>query len=308
MRKIVAIRPNHMVNAILAIGALGSSMLIGCAGQIHGERSMAATGTPVVSETAGDKSQKSRELTGKVAIITGAARNLGRGCAEALARNGADIVIHYHTAGSKADAEETARLVRSNGVRAILVSGDLSKVNNIKRMFDETFKAFGRVDIVVNNAGKIVKKPVAQITEDDYDSVFGINSKGSFFVMQEAARRIADNGRIINIGSSLVGATTGLYSVYAGSKASMEHFTRALAKEIGGRGVTVNMVAPGAFDTPFFRGPETPETIAYISRGSVAGRLGKVDDMVPLIEFLALPRSQWITAQTIFINGGYLAR
>lgn len=119
---------------------------------------------------------------------------------------------------------------------------------------------------------------------------------------------MSDHGRIINIGTSLLGATTGYYSVYAGSKAPLEDFTRALAKEIGGRGITVNTIVPGALDTPFFYGPETPQTIEHSKQGSVAGRLGTVDDIVPFIEFLASPRSQWMTAQTIFVNGGYLSR
>ncbi|HEY8461471.1 MAG TPA: SDR family NAD(P)-dependent oxidoreductase, partial [Blastocatellia bacterium] len=156
-----------------------------------------------------------KELAGKVALITGSSRNLGRGYAVALARNGADIVAHYHLPADRGDAEETARLVRAQGARAILVSGDLCDVSTITRMFDQTLQSFGRVDIVVNSAGRIVKKPVAEMTEQDFDSVFCVNARGAFFVMREAARRISDNGRIINIGSSLISSTIGEYSVYA---------------------------------------------------------------------------------------------
>ncbi len=249
-----------------------------------------------------------KELKGKVAVVTGSARNMGRGFAETLARNGADVVVHYHSDKSKGDADETARLVTAQGSRAIVVSGDISKTSEVKRLFEEAMKAFGRIDVVINNAGLIVKKPFQEITEEDFDRSFGINAKAAFFVMQEAARRISDNGRIINIGTSLLGATTGFYSVYAGSKAPLEDFTRALAKEIGARGVTVNTVAPGPIDTPFFHAQESPQTVAYSKQGSVAGRLGKMEDIAPLIEFLASPRSQWITAQTLFINAGYLSR
>ncbi len=249
-----------------------------------------------------------KELAGKVAIITGAARNLGRAYAEALARNGAHVAIHYHKPEDKADAEKTAQLVKDQGTKAILVEGDIRDLTVIKKLFEKTNKAFGRIDIVINNAGIVIKKPFIQLTEDDFDKCFGINAKAVFFVMQEAAKLIQDNGRIINIGTTILGATIPNYAVYAGSKAPLEDFTRALAKEIGNRGVTVNTVAPGPVDDSFYRGAETEESAARAATASVAGRLGKIDDVVPLIEFLASPKSQWVTAQTIFINGGYLAR
>lgn len=249
-----------------------------------------------------------RGLTGKVAIVTGARNNLGRAFAVVLARNGANIVVHYHRAETEVEAEETASLVRAEGVKAVLVQGDLSIVANIRKMYDVAINEFGRVDIVVNNAGYIKKKPFVEITEEEFDRCVGINTKGLYFSMQEAAKRVADNGRIINIGTSLLGATTGMYSAYAGTKAPVEAFTRALAKEIGKRGITVNVVAPGAVDTPFFHSQETPETVEYVKRGHVSGRLASVDDIVGTIEFLASPASQWISAQTIFVNNAYLAR
>lgn len=249
-----------------------------------------------------------KELTGKVAIITGSSRNLGRAYAEALARNGANIIVHYHTSDDKKDASETLSLVEKQGAKAIAVGGDLGNLTVVKNVFDEAVKAFGRIDIVINNAGVIVKKPFLEITEEDFDRCFAINAKAAFFIMQEAARRIEDNGRIINIGTTILGATIPNYSVYAGSKAPLEDFTRALAKEIGPRGVTVNTVAPGPIDTPFYHSAETPESEARAKQATSAGRLGTVDDVVPVIEFLASPASQWVTAQTIFVNGGYLAR
>jgi NAD(P)-dependent dehydrogenase (short-subunit alcohol dehydrogenase family) len=251
---------------------------------------------------------QTKELAGRAAVITGGARNMGRAFAEALAGHGADIVIHYHGPAAKDDAERTAQLVRDKGTRAHLMEGDLESVATIRRLFDETERVFGRVDIVINNAGKVIKKPLVDVTEDDFDRSFGINAKAAFFVMQEAARRIADHGRIINIGTSLLGVTIPFYSVYAGSKGPLEHFTRALAKEIGSRGVTVNTVAPGSVDTAFFHGQEGPESVEFSKQLTVAHRLGAVADIVPLIEFLALPRGQWVTAQTLFINGGMIAR
>jgi NAD(P)-dependent dehydrogenase (short-subunit alcohol dehydrogenase family) len=286
------------------LSALGATGLIGAvtAGQVNAQSTKPSQPSRTVAPA-----NTNRALTDKVAIVTGARNNLGRGFAVGLARNGADVVVHFHREATRDQAEETARLVREQGARAILVSGDLSQVANIRKVFDEAMKAFGRVDIVVHNAGQIVKKPLAEVTEAEYDRVAGINSKGTFFIMQEAIRRISDNGRIINIGTSLLASTVGNYSAYAGTKAAMEDFTRALAREVDWkRNITVNTIAPGPVDTPFFRGPESPEAIAAISR--LAGRLGEIDDIVPLVEFLASPKSRWVNAQTLFINGGYVTR
>jgi NAD(P)-dependent dehydrogenase (short-subunit alcohol dehydrogenase family) len=240
--------------------------------------------------------------------VTGARNNLGRAFAVALARNGAAVVVHYHRAETRDQAEETARLVRAQGAKAVLVEGDLGVVANIRRMYDVAVEELGRVDIVVNNAGYIKKGPLAEISEAEFDRSVAINTKGLFFSLQEAAKRIADHGRIINVGTSLLGATTGFYAAYAGTKAPVEAFTRALAKEIGKRGVTVNAIAPGPVDTPFFHGQETPQIVEYVKQAQVSGRLATVDDIVGVVEFLASPRSQWISAQTIFVNDAYLAR
>lgn len=247
-------------------------------------------------------------LAGKVALVTGSARNLGRGYAVALAQDGASVMIHYHDDADRPDALETARLVRATGARAAVAGGDLCNVAVIRRMFDQTIAEWGRIDIVVNNAGKIVKKPIAEISESEFDSVFCVNARAPFFVMQEAARRLAENGRVINVGTSLIASVTPGYAIYAGSKSSLEQFTRALAREVGARGITVNMIAPGPVDTPFYRIPESPDAVAYATNLSVARRLGAVSDIVPLVRFLASPESQWITAQTLFINGGYGTR
>lgn len=248
------------------------------------------------------------ELKGKVAIVTGARNNLGRGFAVAFGKAGANVVVHYHTSETKDQAEQTVKMVEEAGGKAILVSGDLGKVSNVEKMFDVAFNKWGRVDILVNNAGKIVKKPIADITEEEFDALANINSKGTFFCMREAAKRLSDNGRVINIGTSLFGAVTPNYAAYAGTKAGMEEYGRALAREIGARGITVNTVCPGPVNTPFFHGQENEHSVAYVSKLSVAGRLGEVSDIVPLVAFLASPKSQWLSAQTFWINGGYYTR
>lgn len=287
------------------LGAIGATGLFGAAaiGQANSQsQSQPAPSRPTAP------ANPNRELAGKVAIVTGARANLGRGFAEVLAKNGANVVVHYHREKTRNQAEETARLVQAQGARAALAQGDLGQAETVKRMFDTAFKNFGRLDIVVNNAGAIVKKPMAEVTDEDLERMININTRGTFLCMREAARRISDNGRIINIGTSLLAGMAPNYSAYAGTKSTMEEVTRMGARELGERGITVNTISPGPIDTPFFRSQETPESTKFASNLSVAGRLGKIADLVPLVEFLALPSSQWITGQTIWINGGYLTR
>ncbi len=247
-------------------------------------------------------------LQGKVAIVTGARNNLGRGYAVAFGAAGASVVVHHHLPATRNEAEETARLVEMAGGKATIAVGDLGVIRNIERMFDLAIEKFGRVDILVNNAGQIVKKPMAEITEEEFDRLANINSKGTFFCMREAAKRMADNGRIINIGTTLFGKLTPNYSVYAGTKAGMEEYSKALAREIGGRGITVNVVCPGPIDTPFFHSQEPPGAADYVANFAVANRIGQINDVVPLVAFLVSPQSQWLTGQTFWVNGGYYSR
>jgi NAD(P)-dependent dehydrogenase (short-subunit alcohol dehydrogenase family) len=245
-------------------------------------------------------------LKGKTALVTGAARNLGRGFAQMLARQGGNVMVHYHGQKARSDAEKTAALVREAGAEAELVAADLSDTAQISSMFDQTLARFGRLDTLLNTAGMIIKKPFMEITEEDYNTIFAVNAKSVFFCMQEAARRMHDGGRIVNVGTSILAMNTADSSIYARSKAPLEHFTRALAKELSERSIAVNMIAPGALDTSFFYPAETPESIQMIKQWT--GGLGNVDDVVPLVEFLVSPGSRWLTGQTIFINGGVAGR
>ncbi len=289
------------------LGAIGATGVVGAMGaeQVIAQNTNPSVATP---SNSAEPSNSNRELTGKVAIVTGARANFGRAFAEALAKHGADVVVHYHRAETRDQAEETARMVAAQGTRAALVQGDLGQTETVMRTFDTAFENFGRLDIVINNAGAIVKKPIAEVTDADLEQMININTRGTFLCMREAARRISDNGRIINIGTSLLAGMAPNYAAYAGTKATMEEVTRMGARELGGRGITVNTISPGPFDTPFFHSQETPETTQFASNLSVAGRLGQISDLVPLVEFLASPGSQWITGQTIWINGGYLTR
>jgi NAD(P)-dependent dehydrogenase (short-subunit alcohol dehydrogenase family) len=282
---------------------------------IGGLGAMAATAAAVASQSvnAQNASQKSatgveQSLKGKAAIVTGARNNQGRAYAVALAAMGADIVVHYHRAETKDQAEETAALVRAQGAKAVLVQGDLAELANVKKVFDASQSNFNRIDILVNTVGYIVKKPMAEITEADYERSHRANTKSVLFTMQEAARRMNDNGRIINLGTSLTAASAPGYSLYGGTKASGEEFTRMLAKEVGKRNITVNTIAPGPLDNPFFHQAETPQSTAFAASLSTSGRLGKESDITPVVAFLAGPQSQWVNGQTLFVNGGYLTR
>ncbi|KID55983.1 short-chain dehydrogenase [Pseudoalteromonas luteoviolacea] len=247
-------------------------------------------------------------LQDKVALITGSAKNMGQAFALSLAQQGCDIVIHYHSESARTNAQDTAEKIIALGRRASVVQADLSCTAQVKNLFAQALEAFGKIDIVINNAGQVCKKAFIDYSESDFDALFNVNAKGAFFVMQEAAKTLQDNGRVINIGTSLLGAFTGNYALYAGSKAPVEHFTKALAKEVGARGITVNMICPGPVDTDFFHGQEDTDSVAYLSTASVAGRLGTIKDIVPMVDFLCSSQSQWTTGQILFVNGGFVSR
>jgi NAD(P)-dependent dehydrogenase (short-subunit alcohol dehydrogenase family) len=247
-----------------------------------------------------------RELTGKVAVVTGASRNLGRGIAVALAGLGAKVLVHHHGDAARADALETERLITLADSEAELFAADLAEPRAAAALVGRALERFGRFDILVNNAGIILKKPFAELTEADFDRAFAVNAKAPFLLMQEAARHMAAGGRIVNIATSILGCSFPFYSVYAASKASLEHFSRALAKELSGKEITVNTVAPGALDTPFFYAAETAESVNMIKQ--FTGGLGSIEDVVPSVEFLVSPRSRWVSGQTLFVNGGFVTR
>ncbi|WP_120498222.1 SDR family oxidoreductase [Kiloniella sp. EL199] len=249
-----------------------------------------------------------RPLEGRIALVTGAARNLGAGFVEGLAQAGAVTIIHYNSPSSETEAKHLLKTVTQTGGKGMVVQSDLTSCEEIKLLFDTIEKEQGGVDIVVNNAGRMHKAPVSDTLESEFNEVFALNTKAAFFVMKEAGNRIRAGGSIINIGTSLLSAFTGHYAAYAGSKAPLEDFTRALAKEIGHRGVAVNTICPGPVETSFLTSAETPETLNWLAQASVSGRLGQIEDIVPWVVFLATPASTWATGQTFFVNGGFTAR
>lgn len=246
-------------------------------------------------------------LNGKVVLIAGGAKNLGGLLSRDFAAKGAKVVIHYNSDSTKEDAENTLADIVNSGGEAFIFQADLTKVGNIKQLFEEAKSKFGGVDIAINTVGMVLKKPFLDTTEEEYDTMFDINSKVAYFFIQEAGKSLNDNGKICTIVTSLLAAYTGLYSTYAGAKAPVEHFTRMASKEFGNRGISVTGVAPGPMDTPFFYGQEEPEAVAYHKSASALGGLTDIKDIAPLVEFLVTD-GWWITGQTIFANGGYTTR
>ncbi len=247
------------------------------------------------------------DVNGKVVLIAGGGKNLGALLSKDFAAKGAKLAIHYNSENSKAESEKTLAEVKAMGAEAFLFQADLTKVANIAKLFDETIAKFGGVDIAINTVGMVLKKPFTETTEAEYDVMFGVNSKSAYFFLQEAGKKINDNGKIFTIVTSLLAAYTGLYSTYAGAKAPVEHFTRAASKEFGARGISVTAVAPGPMDTPFFYGQESDDAVAYHKSASALGGLTDIKDIAPLVEFL-VTEGWWITGQTIFANGGYTTR
>lgn len=247
------------------------------------------------------------DLNGKVVLIAGGGKNLGGLLSRDFAAKGAKLVIHYNSGSSKTDAEQTLADVQAAGAEAILVQGDLTSLANVTKLFDMGIEKFGGIDIAINTVGKVLKKPFVDTTEAEYDSMSDINSKVAYFFIQEAGKKLKDNGKICTVVTSLLAAYTGLYSTYAGMKAPVEHFTRAASKEFGARGISVTAVAPGPMDTPFFYGQESEDAVAYHKSAAALGGLTNIHDIAPLIEFLVTD-GWWITGQTIFANGGYTTR
>ena len=247
------------------------------------------------------------DLKGKVVLIAGGGKNLGGLLSRDFAAKGAKLAIHYNSESSRIESEKTLADVKALGSEAFLFQGDLTQVANITKFFDEAVAKFGGIDIAINTVGMVLKKPFTETTEAEYDTMFGVNSKSAYFFLQEAGKKVNDNGKICTIVTSLLAAYTGLYSTYAGAKAPVEHFTRAASKEFGSRGISVSAVALGPMDTPFFYGQEEEGAVAYHKSASALGGLTDIKDIAPLVEFLVTD-GWWITGQTIFANGGYTTR
>jgi len=242
----------------------------------------------------------SRHLKGKVAIVTGASRGIGRAIAQRLGRDGANVVVTY--AGNRDKAEEVVAELKANDSEAIALQVDMRNINDVCNLFQKTLTHFGKLDILVNNAAGVnIFKPTTEMTEDEYNSMFDI-TRGVYFALQEAARHMANGGRIVSIstGGTAMAMPTG--GAYAASKAAIEHFSMGLAKEIGVRGITVNTVSPGVTETDGL--VLNQEQVNQLIAQTPLGRLGQPDDIASAVALLVSDDAHWITGQNIRATGG----
>jgi 3-oxoacyl-[acyl-carrier protein] reductase len=240
-------------------------------------------------------------LTGKVAIVTGSSRGIGRGIAERLGRDSASVVVNY--SGSEKEAQDVVKAIADLGGKAMAIQANLSQVSDIRLLFAETIQHFGRLDILVNNAGIAIGAAIAEVTEADYEKVFNLNVRGVLFALQEAAKHIKDNGRIINISSTTTIHPQAGMAVYAASKAAIKLFTNVMAQEVGDRGITVNTVMPGP-TIPGMFGNMPPEIQQQAAASSPFKRVGTTEDIADIVAFLVSEEARWITGQDICANGG----
>lgn len=245
-------------------------------------------------------------LAGKTALITGGTKNLGKVTAtELAAKHKCNLFLHYNS--SQGGEEAVAEEIRNKyGVKVELYQGKLGSQASLAKLFDAAIEKFGKVDIAINNVGKVLKKPCIEVTEEEFDEMDLINNKVAFFFISEAGKKVSDGGRIISLVTSLLAVYTPFYPAYQGTKAPVEYYSKSASKELMARNITVNCVAPGPMDTPFFYAQETPEAVEFYKSCALHQRLTKIEDIAPIIAFLAT-EGNWMTGQVLFANGGLAA-
>lgn len=252
-------------------------------------------------------------IQGETVLIAGGAKNLGGLLARDLAQQGAKAVaIHYNSAATKQTADETVAATQKAGAKAVALHGDLTTAAAMEKLFTDAIAAVGRPDIAVNTVGKVIKKPISEVSEAEYDEMAAVDAKSAFFFLKEAGKQVNDHGKIVALVTSLLGAFTPFYATYAGTKAPVEHFTRAAAKEFGELGISVTAIGPGPMDTSFFYPAESKDAVAYHEQASALSKFTKtgltdISDIVPWIRFL-VSDGWWMTGQTILVNGGYTTK
>jgi 3-oxoacyl-[acyl-carrier protein] reductase len=237
-------------------------------------------------------------LEGKTALVTGSSRGIGRAIAERLAADGAAVAINY--ARNRQLAQEVVDGILARSGKAFAIQADVSKPAEVRRLFDEAVKTVGPLDIVVANAGVVLEKPLVESTEQDYDSVFNINTKGVFFTLQEAARGTRDGGRIIAVSTGGTKMPFANLSLYLGSKGAIEQFVRSLSRELGPRNITVNVLSPGFTDTDML----LEQYRAYGASLSPFNRIGMASEVADVAAFLASDAARWVTGQNLQAGGG----
>lgn len=240
-------------------------------------------------------------MTTRVAIVTGGSGGIGRAASLRLAADGIAVVVHYNS--NKDRADEVVETITSSGGRAIAAGGDISDEAAATALFDTAEREFGAVDVLVHTAGIMPLSPIAELDLDVFDKVQRVNVRGTFVVDKLAASRLRAGGAIINFSTSITRLQAPTYGAYAASKGAVEAITLILARELRGRDITVNTIAPGPTATPLFLEGKSPELIEQIAANNPFERLGDPTDIAEAVSFLAGP-ARWVNGQTIFVNGG----
>jgi 3-oxoacyl-[acyl-carrier protein] reductase len=238
----------------------------------------------------------------QVAIVTGASRGIGAAVAMRLAQDGFAVAVNY--ANNAAEAEALVSRIKKTGAVAIAVQADVSRTKDVRRLFEVTELTLGKVDVLVNNAGILKTSPLADTSDDLFDQTIAVNLKGTFNTLREAAARLNQGGRIINFSSTTLALNMPGYALYNASKAAVESLTKVFAKELRGRGITVNAVAPGPIATDLFLSGKSPELIQQFAKMPPLERLGEPDDISRVVAFLATSDAWWVNGQVLRVNGG----
>jgi 3-oxoacyl-[acyl-carrier protein] reductase len=243
-----------------------------------------------------------KDLQNKVAIITGSSRGIGAEIARTLAAAGARVVINYVSRGEAAYSVHES--IKASGGESLVVQADMRISTEVHRLFDETIEHFGRVDILINNAGVLIFKKFSEISDEEFDHVMDSNVKGVFYALREASTRLSDGGRVVTVSSTVTRMLLPKYGAYAASKGAIEQLTRVFAKEMGERGITANIVSPGPVNTELFTTGKTEQDIERISAMSVLNRVGETGEIAELVLFLVSNEAGWVTGQNISASGG----
>ncbi|WP_299547861.1 SDR family oxidoreductase [Seonamhaeicola sp.] len=242
-----------------------------------------------------------KNLSNKVALVTGASRGIGAEVAIHLAKAGAKVIINY--SGSKEAAEEVVKQIKTNGGDAIAIQADVSNSQDVKNLFNNAITHYGKVDVLVNNAGIMINTLIKDTTDQNFAKQLDVNVKGVFNTLREAATKLAENGSIINFSTSVNRIILPTYGPYVATKAAVEQLTRVFAREVGSRGINVNSISPGPTNTVLFTKGKPQEVINRLASLSAFNRIGEPEDIAKIVTFLASDDAKWISAQNIGANG-----
>jgi 3-oxoacyl-[acyl-carrier protein] reductase len=238
----------------------------------------------------------------RTAIITGASRGIGKAIAIDLVRHGLQVVINY--AGRASEADSVVEEIKKLGGEAIAIQADISQTSDCTRLFDEAQRVYGPIDVLVNNAGVILYKTIVETEDEEFDRLMAVNVRGTFNTLRLAATKLNYGGRIVNFSSSVVGLSLPTYATYSASKAAVESMTRVFSKELRGKNITVNAVAPGPTGTDLFLQGKTTESIDHFAKMNPLERLGTPEDIAHVVTFLVSEQGGWINGQIVRANGG----